>query len=132
MPARFATKEPREGSDRGFHFAGPDLDRDAAIHLPRDPRDVRRVEDPYRLLASPFARKVGEEVLPAEDCRVDRHPVPLQDPSLLQAEEPLANRRRGQRDPAAERLQALSRVFIERYEQSEILLVHGPAKECRR
>src|SRR5437867_11532853 len=130
-PARFAAEEPREGPDGALDVPRPELDRDAAVHLPGDPCDLRRVERLRGVLAPPLPTRGQEEVRPPEDRGVDRDPVPLEDAALLEAMEPLADRGRGQADPPSERLQALPRVLVERDEQAEVLRIHGAPKARR-
>src|SRR2546422_2871479 len=127
-PAGLAAQESRKGRDRARDLNGPDLDRNAAVHLPCDPGDVRPFESLRGVRATPLPAEVHEEVFAAEDRGVDRDPVSLNNAALLEAANPVADGRRGQPDPSTEGLQALPRVLVERGEEVEVLRVHGPPK----
>src|SRR5207247_6332815 len=106
----------------------PDLHSQSAVHFPCDPCDVRSAKRLRGLFSTPLPIKRDEYVVSPEDRRYDRDPVPLHDPSLLQATNSFADRGRRQRHLAAECLEALPRILIEGDEEAKIFRVHGLPK----
>src|SRR2546427_11333829 len=95
----------------------------ASVRL--DPRDVRRPEGFQGRVPTLIPVEEEEDVLSPEDRRYDRDPVPLHDPSFLEATDSVADRGRRQGYLAAECMEALPRVLVERDQEAEVFRVHG-------
>src|SRR2546425_4260619 len=125
MPARVAAEESPQRCDRALDVMRPDFHRQPAVHLPCDPRDVRSAERLQGLVSTPIPVERDEYVPSPEDRRYDRDPVPLHDPSFLEATDSVADRGRRQGYLAAECMEALPRVLVERDQEAEVFRVHG-------